>query len=65
MKDTNGGKVLGIEWDEFTNKLIYRLSDIFRKSLNVKTTKCNILAIISSIYDPVGYLQAITIQLKI
>ena len=31
MTDTNGGKVLGIEWDEFTNKLIYRLSDIFKK----------------------------------
>ena len=65
MKDTNGVKVLGIEWDEFTSKLIYRLSEIFRKSLNVKPTKCNILAITSSIYDPVGYLQVITIQLKI
>ena len=64
-KDTNGGKVLGIEWDEFTDKLIFRLSDIFKNSLNVKPTKRNILAIISSIYDPVGYMQPITIQLKI
>ena len=35
-KDTNRGKVLGIEWDEFTDKLIFRLSDIFKNSLNVK-----------------------------
>ena len=53
-KDTNRGKVLGIEWDEFTDKLIFRLSDIFKDSLNVKPTKQNILAIISSIYDPWG-----------
>ena len=33
--------------------------------MNVKPTKRNILAIISSIYDPVGYLQPITVQLKI
>ena len=23
VKDTNGGKVLGIEWDEFNDKLIF------------------------------------------
>ena len=65
VKDRNGGKVLGIEWDEFTDKLTFRLSDIFKNSLNVKPTKRNILAIISSIYDPVRYLQPVTIELKI
>ena len=65
VKDRNGGNVLGIKWDEFTDKLTSRLSDIFKDSLNVKPTKRNILAIISSIYDPVRYLQPITIELKI
>ena len=36
VKDTSHGKVLGIEWEEFTDKLIFRLSDIFKNSLNVK-----------------------------
>ena len=36
VKDANGGKVLGIEWDEFTDKLIFRL--------NVKPTKRNIFS---------------------
>ena len=36
MKGTNDGKVLGIEWDEFTDKLIFRL--------NVKPTTRNIFS---------------------
>ena len=70
VKDTNIDKVLSIEWDEFIDKLIFWLSDIFcfvfvLSFLNVTPTKRHILAIISSIYDPVGYLQPITTQLKI
>ena len=38
VKDTSHGKVLGIEWEEFTDKLLFRLSDIFKNSLNVKPT---------------------------
>ena len=62
LKDANGGKVLGTEWDEFTDKLIFRLSDIFKNSLNIKPINRNILTIISPIYELVGYLQPITIQ---
>ena len=62
LKDANGGKVLGTEWDEFTDKLIFRLNDIFKNSLNIKPINRNILTIISPIYEPVGYLQPITIQ---
>ena len=38
---------------------------MFKNILNAKPTKCNVLATISSIYYPVGYLQPITIQRKI
>ena len=38
VKDTSHGKVLGIEWEEFTDKPLFRLSDIFKNSLNVKPT---------------------------
>ena len=59
------GKVLGIEWDDDNDKLIFRLNEILKDALNIQPTKRNILSIISTIYDPVGYLQLVTIQLKI
>ena len=58
-------KVLGIEWDDDGDKLIFRLNEIFKDALNIHPTKRNILSVISTIYDPVGYLQLVTIQLKI
>ena len=45
-------------------KLIFRLNEIFKDALDIQPKKWNIL-IISIIYDPVGYLQSVTIQLKI
>ena len=43
-------------------KLIFRLSDIFGDAASSKPVKHNVLAIV---YDLVGYLQPITIQLQI
>ena len=43
----------------------FRLDDIFKDATNVVPTKRNILSVISTVYDPVGYLQPFTIQLKI
>ena len=58
-------KVLGIEWDDIRDKLVFHLNETFEDAVNIKPTKRNILSIISTIYDPVGYLQPVTIQLKI
>ena len=58
-------KVLGIEWDDINDKLIFNVNEIFKDAINIQPTKRNILSIISTIYDPVGYLQPITIPLKI
>ena len=41
------------------------MNEIFKDAINIQPTKRNILSIISTIYDPVGYLQPITIPLKI
>ena len=59
------GKVLGIEWDDDSDKLVFRLNEIFKDVLNIQPTKRNILSVISAIYDPVARLQQVTIQLKI
>ena len=59
------GKVLGIDWEDDSDKLVFRLNEIFKDALNIQPTKRNILSVISTIYDPLGYLQPVTIQLKI
>ena len=58
-------KVLGIPWDNQEDKLILGVSEIFAKAEDVKPTKRNILRVIASIYDPVGYLAPIVINLKL
>ena len=64
-KNNNEQKILGILWDEIEENLVFRLADIFKDATNVVSTKRNILSVISTVYDPVGYLQPLTIQLKI
>ena len=56
---------MGILWDEVEDNLVFRLDDIFKDATNVITTKRNILSVISTVYDPVGYLQPFNIQSKI
>ena len=64
-KINNQQKILGILWEEIEDNLVFRLDDIFKDATNVVPTKRNILSVISTVYDPVGYLQPFTIQLKI
>ena len=33
------GKVLGIEWDDDSDRLIFRLNEIFKDALNIQPTK--------------------------
>ena len=65
-KINNEQKILGILWEEIKDNLIFRLDDIFKDAVfkDVVPTKRNILSVISTVYDPVGYLQLFTIQLK-
>ena len=51
-------------WVYYGTKVL-RLDDIFKDETNVVPTKRNILSVISTVYDPVGYLQPFTTQLKI
>ena len=64
-KINNEQRILGILWDQIEDNLVFRLDDIFKDATNVVSTKRNILSVISTVYNPVGYLQPLTIQLKI
>ena len=48
-----------------SDKLVFRLNEILKDALNIQPPKRNIHSVVSTIYDLVGYLQPVTIQLKI
>ena len=45
--------------------MVLGVSEIFEQAVEIIPTKRNILKIIASVYDPVGFLQPIVIKLKI
>ena len=56
--------VLGIIWDIKNNEMI-DFSDLAAKAFKIITTKKSILSITSKIFDSLGFLSPITIQLKL
>ena len=57
--------MLGIEWDKFKDTFIIDLHKIFTNGFNSLVTKCNILRLITSIYDPLGIILPIVVLFKI
>ena len=56
-KSNNEQMILGILWDEIEDNLVFQLDYIFKDTHNVLPTKRNTLSVISTLYDPAGYLQ--------
>ena len=63
--DEENAKVLGIRWNQTEDTLELGVNEIFVKADGIKPTKRNILKVIASIYDPVGYIQPVVIKLKL
>ena len=61
----NNEKVLGPYWDHQKDVISLKICEIFKEAVNIIPTKRNILSIIASVYDPIGYLQLLVIMLKI
>ena len=58
-------KVLGVEWNEYQDIFVFRVNKMFEDIIEIVPSKRRILSIISSIYDPVGVLQPLTVKLKL
>ena len=56
-------KVLGLYWDHKKDIINLKINEVFKEV--IIPTKRNILSVIASVYDPLGYLQPILIKLKI
>ena len=61
----NNEKVLELYWDHQRDVISLKISEIFKEAVNIIPTKRNILTVIASVYDPIGYLQPLVIMLKI
>ncbi len=58
-------KVLGVRWDLATDQLVMSLEDIASAASDIEPTKRAIVSLVGKIYDPLGLLSPIVIQLKI
>ena len=58
-------KVLWIYWGHEKYIISLKINEVFKEAITIILTKQNILNVIASVCDPVGYLQSIVIKLKI
>ena len=56
-------KILGLRWDRFENNFISDFNEV-RERFDVIPTKPNVIKTIASIYDPLGLLHPIVVQMK-
>ena len=57
IKSVEVEKVLVVEWNEYQDIFKFRVNKMFEDVIEIVPSKRRILSIISSIYDPVGFLQ--------
>ena len=58
-------KVLGAERNKYQDVFTFRVNKMSEDVIEIVPSKRRILSIISSIYDPVGFLQPLTVKLKL
>ena len=58
-------KVLGVEWNEYQDIFIFRVKKMLEDVTEIVPSARRILSIISSIYDPAGFLKPLTVMLKL
>ena len=58
-------KILGLTWDEEKDVFIFDFAKFFEAASKQKPTKRNILSILSSFYDPTGFIQPLIVTMKV
>ena len=65
QNDVKPQKILGVLWDEIDDPFIFDFKEIVELSETLLVTKRNILKILAMLFDPIGILQPLVINLKI
>ena len=58
-------KVLMINWDIEKDLFVFDFDETIQSAKNVKFTKRNLLKISTTLFDPLGYISPITLQVKL
>ena len=64
-KVLQNSKILGLIWDEEKDVFIFDFAKLAETALKQKPTKRNILSVLSSFYDPTGFIQPLTATMKV
>ena len=65
--DDSEKKILGVSWDVSTDELIFSVGSLMKEAMmhNRVINKRYVLSILSKVYDPLGILSPITINIKL
>ena len=58
-------KVLGMNWNTFTDEIFFNFSDLCSFANTLPLTKRSVLKVTAKIFDPMGFLTPLTIEMKI
>ena len=58
-------KVLGVQWDSIGDQLIMDIAHLFAEASFDTITKRQVLAISSTIYDPLSTISPVTVELTV
>ena len=64
-KVLQNSKILGLIYDEEKDVFIFDFAKLAETASKQKPTKRNILSILSSFYDPAGFIQPLTATMKV
>ena len=56
VNSVNNDKVLGLYWDHKKYIISLKINEVFKEAINIIPTNWNILSVIASVYNLVGYL---------
>ena len=58
--------VFGVVWDQSSDKFLFNVDSFtFKGNLIKKWTKRKLISLVSTIWDPMGYLACLTVRAKI
>ena len=58
-------KMLGLLWNTKEDTLVFRFGHLIKLPKELPATKCSVLKVLSSVYDPIGFISPFVIPMKI